>query len=112
MSQDRKGCNDSSHSSPTQSVSSECIEMIIADIKKSPVKNPPATIWHYTYKGESVYYIPAPCCDQFNPVYNNKCSLLCHPDGGLTGKGDGKCDDFFLLANDKKLIWKDSRPNN
>ncbi len=109
MSQGRKGCNDSS---PTQSASPDCIEMIITDIKKHPVKNPPTTIWQFTYKGESVFYIPAACCDQFNPVYKNNCSLFCHPDGGLTGKGDGKCDDFFLLANDKKLIWKDSRPNN
>ena len=95
-----------------QDSSLDCIEKIIAEIKKAPVQNPPATIWQFIYKGDPVYYIPAPCCDQFNPVYDSNCSLFCYPDGGLTGKGDGKCNDFFLVSKDKKLIWKDPRPNN
>ena len=31
-----------------------------------------------------------------------------HPDGGFTGKGDGKIKDFET-ATDEKLLWADSR---
>jgi hypothetical protein len=106
LSQGRTGCKDQSQN---ESSPADCIETIIAEIEKKPVQNPPTIIWQFNYEGNVVYYIPAPCCDQFNPVYNTKCTLICHPDGGLTGKGDRKCDDFFVLAKNKRIIWKDSR---
>lgn len=109
LSLDRTGCKDQNK---LESASIDCIETIIAEIERKPVQSPPATVWQYTYKNEFVYYIPAPCCDQFNPVYNLDCTILCHPDGGITGKGDGKCNDFFFLAINKRILWKDSRPKN
>ena len=106
LSQGRTGCKDQNQ---TESAPVDCVETIIAEIERKPVQDPPTIIWQFTYEGEAVYYIPAPCCDQFNPVYNANCTLICHPDGGLTGKGDGKCNDFFSLAKNKRIIWKDSR---
>ena len=47
-----------------------------------------------------------PCCDFFNEVYDDKCKLLGSPDGGFTGKGDGKLPDFFKEAKNEKLIWE------
>nr|WP_262893218.1 hypothetical protein [Dyadobacter subterraneus] len=36
-------------------------------------------------------------------------NLLCSPDGGITGGGDGKCLDFVKKASNQKLIWNDEK---
>lgn len=78
-------------------------------IKREPVRNPPASIWLYRYQGKIVYYIPPYCCDVFGALYDTNCNLVCHPDGGITGNGDGVCPDFFETATKIKLIWQDER---
>ena len=45
------------------------------------------------------------CCDFYNEVYDAKCNFLGAPDGGFTGKGDGKIPDFFEEAKSEKLVW-------
>ncbi len=92
----------------TQNLSS-CINNKIEAFKSDSVQNPPRTITEYTYKGSKVYYIPGPCCDQYSDVFDTKCNLLGHPDGGLTGKGDGSLPGFFDEATDAKVVWKDER---
>jgi hypothetical protein len=94
--------------SQTQSVPS-CINDKIESFKKETKQNPPRSITEYTYKNEKVYYIPALCCDQLSEVYDSKCKILGHPDGGYTGKGDGTLPDFHKEVKDGKLIWKDER---
>ena len=42
-------------------------------------------------------------------VYDSKGIVICHPDGGISGKGDMKCPDFFEKRTNEKLIWKDAR---
>jgi hypothetical protein len=37
---------------------------------------------------------------------------MCAPDGGFTGKGDGKCTYFFDARTNEKLIWEDERKQN
>ncbi|MBL4658687.1 MAG: hypothetical protein JKX73_11845 [Flavobacteriales bacterium] len=86
-----------------------CVESLKEQLLATPPQLPALSIWEYKYKGNTVYLVPAPCCDQFNPVYNLECEVICHPDGGITGKGDGKCTDFHSTASDKKLVWQDSR---
>jgi hypothetical protein len=86
-----------------------CINNKIESFKKQPKQNPPRSITQYTYKDKKVYYITEPCCDQFSEVFDNNCNLLGHPDGGYTGKGDGKLPGFKEDAKDEKLIWKDDR---
>lgn len=85
----------------------QCITKKINELKNKSVQRPPASVWEFEYKGKKVYYIPADCCDRFNPLYDKKCNVICHPDGGITGKGDGKCPDFS--RKNEKLIWKDDR---
>jgi len=89
--------------------SKSCLESLKAQLLEQPPQLPASAIWEYTYNGAIVYLVPAPCCDQFNPLYNLECEVICHPDGGITGKGDGKCNDFRRMATGKKLVWKDSR---
>lgn len=85
------------------------IQKRIDEIKSQPVQNPPVTVYSYDYNGETVFYFSAPCCDRYSDLLNAKGKLICHPDGGFTGKGDGSCKDFGEKRSNEKLIWKDTR---
>lgn len=87
-----------------------CIESLIAQLESEPVTNPPSSLTLYEYAGQCVYYRPPVCCDQYSEVYDAKCQVICAPDGGIMGQGDGKCPDFFTNAVEIKLVWQDSRP--
>lgn len=86
-----------------------CIEQKIKTLKKEAVWNPPAKIYSYTYQNRTVYFFPQRCCDFPSELYDEDCTLLCLPDGGITGQGDGTCADFFSERSNEKLVWKDSR---
>lgn len=87
----------------------DCIDNMIDDIKNESVWNPPAKVYSYTYEGQTVYFIPQRCCDIPSSLYDDNCNLICNPDGGESGTGDGKCTDFFELRTNEKLIWEDTR---
>jgi hypothetical protein len=82
-----------------------CIKNKIDSFKAKDAHERPQKVVEYTYKGKKVYYVVMPCCDFFNEVYDAKCNFLGSPDGGFTGKGDGKIPDFFTEAKGEKLIW-------
>lgn len=82
-----------------------CIKNKIDSFKLKEAHERPQRVVEYTYKGKKVYYVVMPCCDFFNEVYDDKCHFLGAPDGGFTGRGDGKIPDFFEEAKNKKLIW-------
>lgn len=86
-----------------------CIKAKIDALKNQPKQNPPAKVYRYDYKGQTVYFFPAACCDQMSALYDDKCNLICSPDGGFTGQGDGKCADFFTARTNEVLIWEDKR---
>jgi hypothetical protein len=86
-----------------------CVQRLITGFKKDPVQNPPRSIYRYTYHGKTVYYVPAPCCDFFSDLYDSACTLIAHPDGGFTGRGDGKAPGFMKERSNEKLLWKDNR---
>ena len=81
----------------------------IREFMKKKVQNPPASVWRYDYNGGEVYYFPPSCCDKFSDLYDENGDLLCHPDGGITGLGDGKCNDFFTKRSNELKIWQDER---
>jgi hypothetical protein len=81
----------------------------ITEFQNVPVGNPPQSIWRYEYNGQTVYYLPAQCCDQFSQLYDAKGNLICAPDGGFSGTGDGKCPDFAKTRKNGIVIWRDSR---
>lgn len=87
----------------------ECVLKMIKQLNAENVSNPPSSVWRYQYNGQTVYYIPAKCCDIQSILMDSKCNVICSPDGGFTGKGDGKCQDFFDKRTDEVLIWKDDR---
>lgn len=89
--------------------SSIWLDRLVADFKAAPVANPPHRILSYRYRGETVYYIPPACCDQPSALYDEAGELLCAPDGGMTGRGDGRCADFHEQRSDELVFWSDTR---
>jgi hypothetical protein len=81
----------------------------IKSLQEAPPHKLPSFVMQYTFNNQTVYYIPADCCDQLNPLYKEDGTLLCKPDGGFTGKGDGKCPDFNRATLKGILIWEDPR---
>ncbi len=81
----------------------------ILQFQQSAVPNPPRSIYSFKYNGKTTYFISAPCCDIPSQLFDETGVLICQPDGGITGNGDGRCSDFFQTRTDEKLVWKDSR---
>ncbi len=93
----------------TQTGNPAWVDQMIRKFKSQPVGNPPQSVWRYEYKGQEVYFVPAQCCDMYSSLYDARGTVLCAPDGGFTGQGDGKCPDFFDQRTGEKLVWKDAR---
>ena len=85
------------------------VQELIDELASAPVRDPPASIVRYEYHNMTVYYVPPYCCDAFSVLYDFDGSVICAPDGGLSGGGDGGCPDFFKEATHRKVIWQDSR---
>jgi hypothetical protein len=81
------------------------IQSILATRKRNPI----IRIVRYQYNDQTVYYESAPCCDQQSTLYDVKGGILCHPEGGITGKGDGKCANFDKRRSNEQLVWQDPR---
>ncbi|MCK9480219.1 MAG: hypothetical protein M0R38_00450 [Bacteroidia bacterium] len=87
----------------------KCIKKKIKAIQKATVTNPPSSVWLIDFKGSHYYYIPPVCCDKFGELYSDECVLICHPDGGITDKGDGQCPEYVKELPEGKKIWQDNR---
>ncbi len=85
-----------------------CIENKIEEIKMDEIRNPPAQLWKWEVDEQTYYYITSDCCDQWNYLYDDRCNVVCAPDGGITGMGDGNCPDFNEQI-EKTLVWEDNR---
>lgn len=83
-----------------------CIQSKIDSFKLKEAHEMPQKVVAYSYRGKRVYYVVMPCCDFFNEVYDAACNYLGAPDGGFTGKGDGKIPDFFTAAREEKIVWQ------
>lgn len=94
---------------PTEEVGRPILD-VIASLECEPKGFAPAEVWRYTYKGQVVYFIPVhDCCDYFSELYDEAGKLVCYPDGGIGGGGDGQCPDFLTERTDATLIWQDPR---
>jgi hypothetical protein len=83
-----------------------CIKQKIEGFKKMEKHEQPQNVKEYEYNGKKVYYVTMHCCDFYNELYDSSCNLLGHPDGGFTGKGDGKLPDFNEKKTKEKIIWE------
>ena len=82
---------------------------VIEQLKSAPVENPPARVVSYSYRGGVVFYVPPHCCDVPSTLLDGAGQKLCSPDGGMTGRGDGKCSDFFETRTNERVLWSDTR---
>jgi len=87
----------------------KCMSNKIDSFKLKEAHEKPQRVVEYLYKNKKVYYVVMPCCDFFNEVYDDKCNYLGAPDGGFTGKGDGKIPDFTEQAKVVKTVWEASK---
>ena len=94
---------------PTQSANPAWVDALIDGFEAAPVGNPPQSIWRYDYNGQVVYFVPAQCCDMFSSLLDAEGNSLCAPDGGLDGRGDGRCPGFAAERTDEQLVWQDAR---
>lgn len=85
------------------------LEKRIQELTAEPRQNPPARIMRYRFEDQVVYYETLGCCDQFTNLYDQQGKIICHPEGGITGKGDGNCRYFTKRRTEEKLVWQDSR---
>lgn len=74
-----------------------CIQKKIEFFKSELKGNPQRSIIQYTYHKKRVFYIPAQCCDQYSEAFDENCNLIGHPDGGITGRGDGDPANFLKM---------------
>lgn len=86
------------------------LEARIEKFQREPVANPPRTVWRYRYRDATVFYFPPHCCDIPGELADAEGTRLCAPDGGITGRGDGKCADFFATRTEPQRVWADPRP--
>jgi hypothetical protein len=75
----------------------------------APLGAAPESVWQFDLEGKPVYYIPAPCCDQYDRLFAADGSFLCAPSGGLTGRGDRRCPGILPKRDEMKLIWQHPR---
>ena len=65
----------------------------------------PISIWQITHKGKLAYLFFAPCCDQYNPLYDASGEVLCHPSGGIHGRGDSTCPSPADRGTAVQFVW-------
>jgi hypothetical protein len=78
-----------------------CLKDLLRSSKPQPTQ-----ISSYQYNGKTVYLVIPDCCDQYISLYDENCNFICAPSGGFSGKGDGKCPDFYDKASNPQLVWK------
>ncbi len=84
----------------------EWLDKIIREFESGEAGAPPDFIGKYEYGGETVYYVAPRCCDIFSDLYDVDGTLIAHPDGGITGQGDGREPGFRPVKNVKNVIWE------
>ncbi|WP_236971973.1 DUF6970 domain-containing protein [Membranihabitans marinus] len=84
-----------------------CIQAKIESLKTLHKQNPPAIVEEWETPSGTYYYITSDCCDQFNYLYDGFCNVVCAPDGGITGEGDGNCP--VLTDTVVTVLWQDER---
>lgn len=86
-----------------------CITEKINAILKKQKGSGPGFVNEYIYENKRVFHFAPYCCDAYGEVVDENCNFICAPDGGITGKGDGRCVYFFQTATFVKEVWKDTR---
>lgn len=68
--------------------------------------NSPESLTKCEYNDQTVYFIASGCCDFLDPLMDENGIQICAPSGGITGRGDGKCTDYFETRSNCELVWE------
>ena len=83
------------------------VTKLIAQYESASPGSSPDAVWKYRYRDAAVFYVPRlACCDIMSRIYDLNGNLICHPDGGVAGSGDGKCPGFLKERKDGLLLWR------
>jgi len=85
----------------------EWLDELIRQLESEPVANPPQWIARYECQGQIVYYLPPRCCDIPSILYDVDGNIICNPDGGIGGTGDGRCPTCEW--KNEEVVWRDLR---
>ena len=86
------------------------LRQLIEQYESASEMNSPGSIWRYNYKGAVVFYMPPfLCCDLPSQLYDEVGNVICAPDGGIAGVGDGACPNFFGKRTGGQRVWFDPR---
>ena len=78
----------------------------IAELEKDKDRNGDVQIFRYDYRNRHVFWITGYGDDRPSELYECDGEKICEPDGGITGKGNGKCPDFFGRRENEHRIWQ------
>ncbi|MCO5975542.1 DUF6970 domain-containing protein [Ideonella oryzae] len=81
----------------------------IAAFEQAPQEAEAVEILALPHAGATAYLFVAPCCDQFNVLYDATGRRLCAPSGGITGRGDGRCAAPAAVSA-AQTVWRLKAP--
>ena len=85
----------------------EWLRIRLADYDALPGPAAPRAVYEVPWRGGVAYYVQAGCCDQLDPLVDANGVLLCHPTGGFTGRGDGKClEELPAVVAHRREVWR------
>jgi hypothetical protein len=84
----------------------EWLRIRLADYDAQAGTGAPRAVYALDYRGEPAFLVQAGCCDQLDPLIDARGVLICHPTGGYTGKGDGKCPAPLPPADRRREVWR------
>lgn len=99
------GCRDD------QTKDAEILKQIVSAESSSDTDSP-QEIRRQLIDGEVYFYVPPRCCDIFGALYSASGEFVCNPDGGITGKGDGKCPELAGKLKEGELVWSLERDSS
>ena len=85
------------------------VKDLVTKLKTEPVSNPPTFIQKCKLDSKITYYQSPKAGDQMSVLFDANGNVLCSPDGGITGKGDNKCPEYFQTRTECDYVWTDSR---
>ena len=77
----------------------------LVELDFGKVEFEPLSITRYWWLDHTVYYVLSQCCDQFSDLLDADGNLIGHPDGGITGRGDG-VTQFSTSGLKGEIIWQ------
>jgi hypothetical protein len=84
----------------------EWLRIRLADYDAQTGAGAPRAVHALAYGSGTAYLVTAGCCDQLDPLIDSSGTLICHPSGGYTGRGDGKCPGRLPPADQQREVWR------